>query len=938
MPIAMVHRLAIIFASLLIGHFFSPTFPVWASAIVKLPATADIWLSDANDDERNTAMGMRKQFKLKSIQEMAAIRFDVSLIRGRQVLNAKLFLKPAGQHRIHRMRVSTVNQDWQEGTGRLFSFNSSGATWNRAKSHPHTHWAWKGSHFADVIMTSGNSFATWAALQEESDGWISIALTPDLIYALIAQDSDGLAVADGGNLAYHNNYFFSHEAGKRGPYLQVEMGDRLDTGPETPIVTVETSIERAHLNSSAIKITIQPDPFVFSWRVRWNDVPIPRWRVKHPAPGGPTVFYLEDLRPSETGTLHITAIGRNGKISLPSTISVTTSPALPRPPKLPTFRHPTSEGSTPPYNSLFRVWALPGLMKIAPEQAKPMYRDMGKNERFKQSNAVFDGTHIRLFGGRGEYVSYQLCVENLMNTPLKDIRVFPQVFHGPGETTIQLTDIELYKNWYARNKHQEWQPAYNVPLRSGEPFAIPDPRRGIATQSNQTVYVDVYIPKTAPPGDYDGTIAISVAGSHSLSLPVSLTVYDFTLPDRLSFWTELNSYSVPRKHAQEYFRLAHQHRAVFMPWVIRPKVSGKGKTLTLDFTNYDQLAGPLLSGEAFAKNRRKHVPIRTMYLPFEDSWPTPLNKDTYYYEGYWPKRGDSRKHLTQHYLTAPYIGDALSSAYKEGIHAAQRHFIEHFQEKGWTETEMHAFYGGKNTHRIEYGANMWWTTDEPYHWDDWLALQFFLRHWQTGLQQLPAAHPAQWLGRADISRPQWQGRVLDHLVGPVYFGAGAFRQYRRSRTLVLETGVDLRSYGSLNPDNVSNTATVAVLLNIWLNGGRAHLPWQTLGNDSSLDVNDNVGGNAILVPGERFGHTVIGDMRLKAARDGQQLVEYLELFRSKYNLTREQVQALIYERIRFQTDIKAGAHADNADALTVSGITAWDISELRHALAQMIVQ
>jgi len=233
---------------------------------------------------------------------------------------------------------------------------------------------------------------------------------------------------------------------------------------------------------------------------------------------------------------------------------------------------------------------------------------------------------------------------------------------------------------------------------------------------------------------------------------------------------------------------------------------------------------------------------------------------------------------------------------------------------------------------------MWWTTDEPYHWDDWLALQFFLRHWQTGLQQLPAANPAQWLGRADISRPQWQGRVLDHLVGPVYFGTGAFIQYRRCRILALETGVDLRSYGSLNPDNISNTATVAVMLNTWLNGGRAHLPWQTLGNDSSLDVNDNVGGNAILVPGTRFGRTVIGDMRLKAARDGQQLIEYLELFRSKYHLTREQVHALISERIPNQAGIKAGAHADNADALIFRAIKAWDISELRHALAELIVR
>ena len=913
-------------------------FPTPANEVVKLSATADIWVSDANENERNAAMGTRNQFKLKSIQELAAIRFDVSGIRGREVVRAKLFLKPAGQHRMHRMRVSTINQDWEEGTALPFPFMSNGATWNRAASEPHKHWAWEGSHVADVIMTSGNSLATWAPLQEESDGWISIALTPDLIYALIAQDSDGLAVTDGGNLAYHNNYFFSHEAGDRGPYLEVELGRRLDTLPPMPIISVEPSNERAHMDSGALKITIQENPLVFSWRLRWNDLPIQRWRVKHPATHSPTVFYLEDMPPSTTGILQITAVGRSGKISQPATVSVTTSPALARAPELPAFRHLTPKPSASPDNTSFRVWALPGLIKIGPEKAVPINHDMGEDDHYQESNAVFDGKHIHLFGGRGEYVSYQLCMENLTGSPLRGISMFPHILHGPGQSSIQLSDIELYKNWYARNKNREWQPAYNVPLRFAEPFDIPDPQRGLATQTNQTIYVDVYIPKKAAPGKYEGTITVSVKGRESVSLPIVLTVYDFTLPDQLSFWTELNSYSLPKKHTHDYFRLAHQHRSVFMPWVIRPKVIGSGKALILDFTKYDQIAGPLLSGEAFSNNRRKHVPIRTMYLPFEDSWPTPLNKETYQYGGYWPKRGDPREHLTQHYLTSPYIGEALSSTYKDGLHAAQRQFIEHFNKRGWTETEMHAFYGGKNTHRIDHGANMWWTTDEPYHWDDWLALQFFLQHWQTGLQQIPAADPAQWLGRADISRPQWQGRVLDHLVGPVYFGTGAFMQYHRCRTLVLETGVDLRSYGSLNADTTSNTGTVALLLNIWLNGGRAHLPWQTLGNDSSLEVNDNIGGNAILVPGDRFGLPVIGDLRLKAARDGQQLIEYLELFRSKYALTREQVHALIRERIRYQTVIKAGANADNADALTVSALNARDISDLRRSLVEMVVK
>ena len=92
--------------------------PVGAGETVKLPATADVWLSDANAAERDSSSGRNARFKLKSIQEMAAIRFDATPAVGREVLKARLFLHPAGQHMLRYVRVSTVNGDWEEGTAR----------------------------------------------------------------------------------------------------------------------------------------------------------------------------------------------------------------------------------------------------------------------------------------------------------------------------------------------------------------------------------------------------------------------------------------------------------------------------------------------------------------------------------------------------------------------------------------------------------------------------------------------------------------------------------------------------------------------------------------------------------------------------------------------------------------------------------------------------
>jgi hypothetical protein len=279
---------------------------------------------------------------------------------------------------------------------------------------------------------------------------------------------------------------------------------------------------------------------------------------------------------------------------------------------------------------------------------------------------------------------------------------------------------------------------------------------------------------------------------------------------------------------------------------------------------------------------------------------------------------------------------------------------------------MQCFYGGKNTHRIDWGVNMWWTTDEPYHWDDWLALQFFCDLWTRGrgdaspsLQgrgqgegsttdkaqpspfPLPGRERGQWASRGDISRPMWQGRVMDGILSCEYIGGfNSPAAYRRCRWLAEETGVDIRTYGSTSRDNESNTRSVVMLLTMWANGARAHLPWQTLAGEGALDTcdRDAGGGTAILVPGGRLGHKVLADLRLKALREGQQLIEYLAELEKRRGLRRDEVKAMVHAAVRLETGRVEGAGADNADALTFGTLKAWQIAGLRRRVAEMIVK
>jgi hypothetical protein len=419
---------------------------------------------------------------------------------------------------------------------------------------------------------------------------------------------------------------------------------------------------------------------------------------------------------------------------------------------------------------------------------------------------------------------------------------------------------------------------------------------------------------------------------------VSLKVHDFALPDRLAFWPQLNTYSMP-KNWHAYFRLAHQHRCVHYYRSLAPDLKGSGKDIQVVWDNYDKLYGPLLDGSAFADCRRAGVPIETAALPFADSWPTPLTPETYAYKGYWPKRGDTVDGLNQHYMTCPPIEGGLSQSYKDAFLAVERQFIEHFRQKGWNSTEMQCVFVGKNTHRTQYGINMWWTTDEPYHWVDWLALRFFDRLFVQGRG---GESPKIWSTRADISRPQWQGLVLQGATDTVYYGTGALAgqaQSYRCRRLAAENPLELRAYGSANADTASNHGSLLWILNAWLNGAGAALPWQSLGGDEALDKGDPAGGgNALLVPGDRFGLEVVADMRLKAFRDGEQLVEYLNLLARRRNLSREQLRHMVQQAVAFTSGAATGASPDNADALVFSTLKDWQLAGLRRELARLIME
>lgn len=128
---------------------------------------------------------------------------------------------------------------------------------------------------------------------------------------------------------------------------------------------------------------------------------------------------------------------------------------------------------------------------------------------------------------RNEYEPFQVVI-SARNKELSHVRVEVSDLVGPDGKGISAENIELTLPYYLKittPSHVAFSPGYYPdplpPVR--EPFDVP-------LDMSQPVWVTVYIPEDAPPGEYSGTVRISPANADPQEIPVRLTVWDFTLP------------------------------------------------------------------------------------------------------------------------------------------------------------------------------------------------------------------------------------------------------------------------------------------------------------------------------------------------------------------------------------------------------------------------
>ncbi len=262
-------------------------------------------------------------------------------------------------------------------------------------------------------------------------------------------------------------------------------------------------------------------------------------------------------------------------------------------------------------------------------------------------NSVWNGASIALFGARNEVVGFNLVLEAPV-TAAKGVSMTLTQLSGPAGALITTTpasgngvfnyvgrNIELFYvryleikgissdlafdhyderhipircrtpwtgegagtyTWTDRPCHNQFMPDIAVPIELAQPFTI-------TAGTNQSIWGDIYIPKTAPAGIYTGTVTVRENGAITWQVPISLWVRRFQLPDVPNSRTMLffssenindrylgNQYPNPGtalyiqslQLADEHMQLAHRHKISLIDSYIPPEQMDESWTARLD--------------------------------------------------------------------------------------------------------------------------------------------------------------------------------------------------------------------------------------------------------------------------------------------------------------------------------------------------------------------
>ncbi len=852
---------------------------------LRFPVRRDTVVSGARG-EREANLGGSRHLKTKGIVELTLFDLELERLRGVVPVKPVLHVRSASEDPQLRVSVSTVSSEWVEGESSSYRQAVGAASFNWAASGERP-WAWAGSDVTAVVNGLGNTLWAFAdPTPRDAQGWQRIAIEPRVFAARIAGLSGGFALTDdvgseyarvGDQLEYRvfpNRLFWSTEAGaERAPYVTVGLGpvdreppgaveltpsDRTPLAPGTARLSLLTPADKGVAGTLGFEARFaRAAPF--DWATA---EPLPRYLIPFAgAPGERVTLEVRDLEIDPGGSVEVgvRAVDAAGNLGPISVAPVLLASAWPRvelvPDRAPV---PAVDESQPlPEIGGREVFVIDPLDKVRPGDGAMIPE---RPAAYKRRNHLWDaaGSTVRLSVARNEFVAFQVVLAEGRDEVVADVR-----FKGGCRPEVELLRYVA------------------IPSRDGPlpdplvPLAASIPSNADAEARYRSLLVDLWVPHDCPPGEQRGVLTLSAEGQ-ALEIAIELEVWNFVLPDHLSFVPQMNSYGLPPPpEDRAYYRQAHRHRTCLnlVPYNWRGEVfKGYKPDRRGSWAAWDVRFGPLLDGSAFADLPRSGVPVDAFYLPFNENWPASIAEG--FLGGYWAE-------------------SALSEEYRERFTDGVRSYVEHLNTSGWTDTMFEFYLNNKLYHRREEWnrSSAYWVFDEPINTQDFWALRWYASAFHQALAAAGVGGGGVQLGfRADISRPEWQRDLLDGLLDVNVVGLG-FAPYLRT---VLDrrdrNGEVLYNYGTSNRVENANVQPAAWVLWAWSVGADGVLPWKTVGRESSWGKASPL---ALFYPGAAGeAHPSI---RLKSYRRGQQDVEYLTMLAAASGVPRRALGEIVLE-------------------------------------------
>lgn len=260
-------------------------------------------------------------------------------------------------------------------------------------------------------------------------------------------------------------------------------------------------------------------------------------------------------------------------------------------------------------------------------------------DNVEEKNFFWDGEGkiVRLYGAKNEYVAFQIVVK-ADDDKLSAVNVTANDFRNE-DKIISKEYIDLFREHYLKvtipsssdmipvqDAQTGEYPTQMVPFyarKMGAPFDIEKGR-------NQPVWVDVYIPEDAYPGDYESYFTITAEGEEPIKVKAILTVWDFMLPHQTHFRTYIyygseqirwafghndSAYPGFRKLEDEFFQMARQHRLNLCPNI---EMDWGWDEKRLEKYWVERGRGIYIDGSAYTERAGKGIPANTWVVQIDD--------------------------------------------------------------------------------------------------------------------------------------------------------------------------------------------------------------------------------------------------------------------------------------------------------------------------------